>query len=528
MIRAAAEQAGMAGNDENKPGPRDRLAWAGRLLAPVAAVAVYMLLSDPGTGLEPDARVTAAVGTLMAILWMTEALPLPVTSLLPIVFFPVAGVLSISEATAPYANEIIFLFMGGFMLALAMQRWGLHHRIALHIVLIVGTRPRNLIAGFMIATAFLSMWISNSATTVLMLPIAVSIVTLVVNQLNRLGRLPDEVDTSIDAPEFARGVPVFATGLMLAVAYSASIGSLGTLIGTPPNLFMRAFLASRYGIEIGFGQWMLVGVPLAAVFLAIAWLLLTHVLYPPEIDSVPGGTELIRHQLTARGPMSRGERVVLVVFVLAASAWVLREPLTGWDWLVERVPWIANVTDPAIAVAAAIALFSIPIDVRRGQFALDWKSARELPWNVLILFGGGLSLATAVQASRLDAWIGQQVIGLQVLPVLILVAATTAVVILLTELTSNTATAATFLPILGGVALGIGVEPMLLVVPATLAASCAFMMPVATPPNAIVFGSGHVVIMQMVRAGIWLNLIGVALVTLVAFTLGSLVLGIQW
>jgi solute carrier family 13 (sodium-dependent dicarboxylate transporter), member 2/3/5 len=521
-------QGEMSDTEDTGLSARDRLAWAGRLGAPLAAIGVYALFAVFDSDLQPAGQATAAIGVLMAILWMTEALPLPVTSLLPIVLFPVTGVLTISEVTAPYANEIIFLFMGGFMLALAMQKWGLHRRIALHIVLVVGTRPRNLIGGFMIATAFLSMWISNTATTVLMLPIAVSIITLLLERLGSLRERPATDDEPDATPKFANAAPLFATGLMLAVAYSASIGSAATLIGTPPNLFMRAFLERTYGIEIGFGQWMLVGLPFAGVFLVIAWLLITRVLYPPEIKVIPGGDALIRGEMASLGPMSRGERVVLVVFSLTASAWVLREPLTNWSWLVERVPWIQGVSDPAIAIAAAVLLFSIPVNVRRQQFALDWDSARRLPWNVLILFGGGLSLAAAVQASGLDAWIGQHATAFEALPLVLLVAATVVVVVLLTELTSNTATAATFLPILSGVAIGIGIDAMLLVVPAALAATCAFMMPVATPPNAIVFGSGYLSIGQMVRAGIWLNLIAVVLIVLITFTLATIVLGIAW
>jgi solute carrier family 13 (sodium-dependent dicarboxylate transporter), member 2/3/5 len=512
--------------NQDNSGSGYALPWMGRILAPIASVAVYMLLD--GADISDAAQATAAIGILMAILWMTEAMPLPITSLLPIVLFPLAGVLDITEATAPYANEIIFLFMGGFMLALGMQRWGLHRRIALLIVVLVGTTPRRLIAGFMIATAFLSMWISNTATTVLMLPIAASIITVMIGQLQRESALPEDVDDSIEVPEFAAAAPSFATALMLGVAYGASIGSIGTLIGTPPNLFMRAFLDSAYGIQIGFGQWMLVGVPLATVFLIIAWFLLTRILYPPEVEYIPGGQAVIRSMLERMGPMSRGERIVLTIFVLTGFAWVFREPVTSWSWLVELAPWVTEITDPAIAIAAAIALFAIPVHPRKGEFVMTWEAAKELPWNVLLLFGGGLSLATAVQVSELDAWIGSQVSVLEFLPLVLLVAAATAIIILLTELTSNTATAATFLPILGGVALGIGVDPLLLVIPATLAASCAFMMPVATPPNAIVFGSGYIAIGQMVRAGVILNMISILLITLVLFTLAGWVFTIVY
>jgi solute carrier family 13 (sodium-dependent dicarboxylate transporter), member 2/3/5 len=370
--------------------------------------------------------------------------------------------------------------------------------------------------------------VSNTATTVLMLPIAASIIVLVIDQLKRRNELPDHVDESIDVPEFANRAPAFATGLMLAVVYSASIGSLGTLIGTPPNLFMRAFLESNYDIQISFGQWMLVGVPLALGFLLITWILLVFVLYRPEMKEIPGGDALVSRELAGLGPMSRAEQTVLFIFLLTATAWVLREPVTGWTWLTDRLPWVANITDATIAIAAAILLFIVPASYSDGEFIMDWATAKELPWNVLLLFGGGLSLAAAVQASGLDNWIGDQVSVLDYLPIILLVAISTGLIILLTELTSNTATAATFLPILGGVALGIGVDPLLLVIPAALAATCAFMMPVATPPNAIVFGSGYIAIGQMIRAGIVLNVISVTLITLVTFTIAGWVFSIVY
>jgi solute carrier family 13 (sodium-dependent dicarboxylate transporter), member 2/3/5 len=491
-------------------GGAETLAWVGRLAAPPLALAAYTLLPAED-GLTPAGRATAAVLVLMAVLWMTEAMPLPATALMPLVLFPVVGVLPIRETAAAYAHEVIFLLMGGFMIGRAMERWNLHRRLALGIVSVAGTRPTRLVAGFMVATAFLSMWISNTATVVLMLPIGLSIVALVAGDGGASG-LPSE-----------RVVP-FATCLLLGIAYAASIGSVGTVIGTPPNLFLKAFAEERFGIEIGFAQWMAVGVPLVAVFLPIAWLVLTRI-YPPGSGEIPGGRELIGSERAGLGPISRGEAVVLAVFVGAASAWVLREPLAGWAWFAERAPWIERVTDPGIAMAAALVLFAFPVHPRRGVFALDWEHARKLPWGVLILVGGGLSLAAAVQANGVDAWVGEVLAGLEALPTLALVAAIVTVVIFLTEVTSNTATAATLLPIVGGVAVAIGVAPLLLVVPAAVAASCAFMMPVATPPNAIVFASGHLTIGRMVRVGFWLNLIGVVLVTALAFTTATWVFG---
>ncbi|RMH28249.1 MAG: DASS family sodium-coupled anion symporter [Planctomycetota bacterium] len=486
-------------------------AWAGRLGAPVAGLAVFAALG--ASGLDHPARATAGVGVFMAILWMTEGLPLPATSLAPIALFPLFGVRSIREAAAPFAHELIFLFMGGFLLALAMEKWGLHRRIALRVMLLAGTRPRALVGSFMGASALLSMWISNSATAVMMLPIAVSVIALVDARLA-------EREPATRAPRRKDEVDRFAVSLLLGLAYGASIGGVATIIGTPPNTILVAYLSDEFGVRIGFGRWMALGVPFAAVFLVVTWALLTYVLHPPGIDRVPGGRDLIRGELRALGPMSRGEWSVFVVFMLTAGLWVFREPALSIGPVRERLWFLQRLTDPGVAMLAAGLLFAIPVDARRGVFVLDWRTAERLPWGVLLLFGGGLSLAGAVSATGLDVWIGGRVAGLGALPVWALVAAVVALVIFLTELTSNTATAATFLPILGGVALGVGADAATLVVPAAIAASCAFMMPVATPPNAIVFGSGRVRIGQMVRAGVVLNLIGIALVTVLALTLG--------
>ncbi len=496
-------------------------AWVGRFLGPVLALIAYFALSAGSEELSYAGVVTISVGILMATWWITEALPLPATSLLPIALFPLLGVVSIEDATSPYANDLIFLFLGGFMLALAMQRWGLHRRIALLTILAVGTKPVRVIGGFMLATAFLSMWVSNTATTMAMLPIGLSVLALVLSG--------DEDEPEMESAEgepaegfTGKGASNFATCLMLAIAYAASIGSLATIIGTPPNVFMVGFLESNYNISIGFGQWMLVGLPLAVVFLTVAWVVLTRFVYPPEIDQIAGGRELIRDQLTEMGPASRGEKVVLTVFALTVFFWVFREPLTN------IAPILGGLNDTTIAIIAAVALFAIPIDWRNGVFALDWQTAVRLPWGLLLLFGGGLSLAHAVQETGVDQWFGSLVSGLGWVPVILLVLIVVVMVILLTEMTSNTATTAAFLPILAGAAVGLNLNVLAFVIPAALAATCAFMIPVATPPNAIVFGSGHVTIVQMVRAGVWLNIIGVILVTLTVFTLASWVFGVSF
>ncbi|MFK5633733.1 MULTISPECIES: SLC13 family permease [unclassified Ornithinimicrobium] len=524
--------------EQQSPGERDpgleprasKVRWAGLATGLVAALLAYVLMGD----VAHPAKLTAATAVLMGIWWMTEALPIPVTALVPLIVFPVLGEASVNDVGASYGNNIIFLFMGGFMLALAMQRWNLHRRIALVTVRAMGTNPSMVVAGFMIATGFLSMWVSNTATAVMMLPIGVSVLMLVA----RLGvegdgsgdpdrELTEEDFARADAPEAdLRSDAVkdaviksnFGTALMLGIAYAASIGSLGTIIGTPPNTLLVGYLAENHDINVGFGQWMLVGVPLAVVFLVICWFLLTKVLFKPEIDEIPGGRQLMTREIKKLGRMSQGEIRVLALFVLAALAWV-SVPLIWED---------PPISDAGIAMAVALLLFLLPAGAARGVRLLDWDSAVELPWGVLLLFGGGLALSAQFGESGLTEVIGQQAEGLGGLPVVLLVLIFTAGIIFLTELTSNTATAATFLPVAGGVALGIGVDPMLLAIPVALAATCAFMLPVATPPNAIAFGSGYVTIPQMMKGGVWLNLIGIVLVTATVMTLAVMVFGIVY
>ncbi|MGP9837977.1 SLC13 family permease [Arthrobacter sp. 179] len=461
----------------------------GLFAGPVLAVVVFFLL--PGDLAQP-ARFTAAVATVMALWWMTEAIPLAATALLPLVLFPMLNVAGMGDAAAPYANPIIFLFMGGFMLALALQRWNLHRRIALATVLLVGTKPRQLIGGFMIATGFMSMWVSNTATAVMMLPIGMSVLALT-------ARMSDEKKVP----------PKFGIALMLGIAYSASIGSLGTVIGTPPNALMVGYLQQAHDIHVGFGQWMLVGVPMSVVFMAVAWYLLTFVIFKPEISEIPGGRQLISDEYKKLGRMNVGEKLVLAIFVLAAASWIT-VPLLWPDTSIE---------DAVIAMCVAVALFIIPANLRKGVPLLNWGSAKELPWDILLLFGGGLALSAQFTETGLSKWVGEQVDGLGFLPVVVLIAAVALIVLGLTELTSNTATAAAFLPLIGGVAVGLGLDPMLLVVPVAIAATCAFMLPVATPPNAIAYSSGYVEISDMLKAGIWLNVISLVLTTLTTMTL---------
>ena len=458
-----------------------------------AALFVVLLLLPAPAGLSPEGWRTAAVAVLMALWWMTEAIPITATALIPLALFPTLGVLEMPSAAAPYANHLIFLFMGGFLIATAMQKWNLHRRIALAIIATMGTSPRRLVFGFMTATAFLSMWISNTATAAMMLPIAIAV--------GEMFRPP------------GTGRYNFGLALMLGIAYSASIGGVATLIGTPPNAIFAAAASELLGVRIGFLEWMAVGLPVAAVFLPLAWLLLVRVLFPPG-ELAGDAASILADERAKLGPASRGEKSVAVVFVLTALAWVFRSPKTFGSFTVPGIQTLAPwVEDSTIAVAAAIVLFVLPVDWKRGVFALDWRSAKRIPWGVLTLFGGGLSLARAMDHSGLATWIGSGVAALHMIPAVALIALVAALFVFLTEVTSNTATATMAMPVMAGAAAGLGLAPLTLMATAALAASMAFMLPVATPPNAIVFGSGYLTIPQMARAGFWMNLIAIALTT---------------
>lgn len=392
--------------------------------------------------------------------------------------------------------------MGGFIIAIAMQTWDLHKRIALNIVNFVGVKPSSIIIGFIIASAFLSMWVSNTATALMMLPIAISVLQI--------------VNSERDASK----VPVtnFEIVLVLSIAYACNIGGIGTLIGTPPNALMAAFMLESFNVEIGFAEWMLVGVPLVIVLLPIMFLLLAKFIFPIKLKELPGGKTIITNQLKGLGKMSKAEFRVALVFGLTAFMWIIRPLLS------ETIP---GLSDAGIAITAGVVLFLLPSGERVSERILMWENLKELPWGILILFGGGLSLAMAITSSGLATWIGEAVSGLDALPLVLLVLLVIAIIVFLTEITSNTATAAAFLPILASSAIGIGQDPMLFVIPAAIAASCAFMLPVATPPNAIIYGSGKVTIPQMAKAGVWLNIIVSVILTLASYTLFAYVFGIE-
>ncbi|HET7275370.1 MAG TPA: DASS family sodium-coupled anion symporter [Longimicrobiaceae bacterium] len=483
------------------------LPW-GLLIGLILFVVVLLL---PIPGLSTGGQRVAAVTVLMATWWVTEAIPLPATGLLPIVLFPLFGVMSTGEATAPYANDLIFLFMGGFLLALAMQRWGLHRRIALGIVGRVGTGPRRLVLGFMIATGFLSMWVSNTATTVMMLPIGLAILAL--------------LEKTIPEEESGR----LGTALMLGIAYAASIGGVATLIGTPPNAVFAGAVSELTGRTVGFVDWMIVGLPLSIVMLLVAWVLLVHILFrlPSGGDGAGEAARLIESERASLGMMNRGEKVVAVVFTLTACAWLVRAPkeIAGFE-----IPGIGSyfplVSDSMIAIAAALVLFATPISLRERTFALDWEWASRIPWGVLLLFGGGLSLARGFGETDLSTWIGTRVEGLGALPPVLIFAAVAIIFIALSEFTSNTATATMAMPVMAGAGIGLGTDSVVLMATAALGSSLAFMMPVGTPPNAIVFGTGRVSIGEMMRAGFWLNLVSIILITFVAYSFLGAVFGV--
>ena len=454
-----------------------------------AIFAVMLWIGPPGE-LSVEAWRVAALTLLMATWWVSEALPLPVTAMLPMVMLPMLGVSSVESAAAPYANPLVFLFLGGFLLALAIQRWNLHRRIAITILSVSGRRPDLLIGGFMAATAGLSMWVSNTATAAMMLPIGLSVIALLEDQGGKIER-------------------DFILGLLIGIAFAANIGGMGTLIGTPPNALLAGFLSERQGLEIGFAQWMILGVPLALTLLAGTWWLLTHKVYQVRRQSMQGVSELIESQRKALGRISRGERRVAMIFALTALAWVCR-PLLQAVW-----PW-GELSDAGIALAAGVALFLVPVDWRRQQFLMEWQATRELPWGVLILVGGGLSLGVAIEDSGLSHAIALTLVDLAGWPIWSLIAVIATLTLLLSHVTSNTATAATLLPLMVSLALMLEVDPLLLAVPVALAASCAFMLPVATPPNAIIFGSERLRVTDMVYAGAWVTLFALPILVVVS------------
>lgn len=471
----------------------------GFVLGPL--LALLALVSPAPEGLSAEGWKVVALAAWMAVWWSTEAIPVPATSLIPLVYLPLAGVGSLSQASSPYANPVIFLLLGGFIIAMAMQRWHLHRRIALSIVTRAGDHPAALIGGFMAASAFLSMWISNTATTLMMVPIALGVAEAVAGE---------------DEPH-----PTFTVALLLGVAYAASIGGIGTIVGTPPNLLVKGYLLETMGVDISFVQWMAFGVPVVLLMVPAAWYVLTHWAFRIDSAGSGHGAQIVREELAAIGRITVPERRTAMLFVVVAAAWICRP-------LIMQIPGLAGLSDMGIAVAGAVAVFVVPSGSSedKGSFLLDWDWAVRLPWGVILLFGGGLSLAAAVANTGLAIWLGDALAVLTTFHLFVLMLALVTMVIFLTEMTSNTATVAALLPVLGAIALSGNYDPILLAAPAALAASCAFMLPVATAPNAIIFSGGHVTIPHMVRAGFRLNLLGIAIVTGVSYALVPMIFGI--
>ncbi|MBN1348118.1 SLC13/DASS family transporter [candidate division KSB1 bacterium] len=494
---------------ERYPDFRTIAFWAGPVIA-LLFISAFDL--DPE---HPAVTRTAAVAIWMALWWITEVIPLAATALLPLVLFPIMNILPGKQVAPQYFNHIIVLFLGGFIVAIAMQRWQLHKRIALKMMLWIGVSPSRIILGFMSATAFLSMWISNTATTMMMIPIALAVIS--------------KMDDLFDAPTVSR----FSIGLLLGIAYSASLGGMATLIGTPPNLiFVRMFEMHFPGAPtITFAQWMLFATPLALCFFIILWLLLVRLFAPPastrEIDE-----HFFENEYARLGPITFEETIVLIDFVLLGLLWLTRNGIQvgsfnfpGWAAL---FPDGNAIDDGTVAITMALFLFLIPSKRAPGTHIMDWTSVKELPWNIVLLFGGGFALAAGFKESGLSSWIGSHLTSLDTLPIFLVIIILCGMLTFLTEVTSNTATANMIMPILASIGVAIKLNPLVLMIPAALSVSCAFMLPVATPPNAIVFGTQRLKVSDMARVGIILNLIGMILIALAVYIWGKWVFDIQF
>ncbi|MEN1967278.1 DASS family sodium-coupled anion symporter [Lentibacillus sp. N15] len=480
--------------------------WIGLFAGPILFILTLLFFSPEGLS-KPGLAVLAST-IWIAIWWMTEAIPIPATSLLPIILFPLTNGLDLGATTSSYGSDTIFLFMGGFMVALAMEKWNLHKRIALAIISVIGTNMNLIVLGFMVATGFLSMWISNTATAMMMVPIGLAITYQVADALKD--------NPSIDTSEGNFG---FGKALMLGIAYSASLGGIATLIGTPPNAALHGVLKKMYDIDLSFATWMLFGVPVAWIFILFTWIYLVKIAFPQKVKALPGGKRIIQSEKDKLGGASYEEKAVFVVFIITALAWITR------SFVLVKIN--ANIDDAIIAMTAAIVLFIIPSKNKKGDFLLDWNTAVKLPWGILLLFGGGLAIAAGFTESGLSEWIGKQLAGLEGMNIIVVLLIVAGLVIFLTEITSNTATANMMYPIMAALAVALGIHPYAVMIAAGVASSCAFMLPVATPPNAVVFGSGYLRIPDMAKAGFALNIFGIILVTAAVYILIPLVWGID-
>lgn len=481
------------------------------IVGPILGLLTFFLLPESYTNASGsvvpfsyEGRACLGVTVWMAVWWFTEALPIAATAMIPLVAYPLFQITSAKEAMSNYASGTIFLFLGGFLIAAGIHRWHLDRRIALMTLRFFGTKPNQMVLGLMSATAFLSAWVSNTATAAMMVPIAIAVLGVVRST---------QTSEVIGKDEHNFGVCV-----LLAIAYAASIGGMATLIGSPPNGIFARFYEQTYGTTVSFTEWMIVGVPVTLIMLPVCYLLLTKVLFPTNLPGIPGGKEWVKNELRKLGAMSRGEKIVLSVFAVAAVLWIFGPVIRGLE--INGAYPLKPLSDTTIAMAAGLILFIIPVDAKRGIHALDWHSAKDvIAWDVLLLFGGGLTMAAAIQSTGAAALVGAQASALAGFGEVTMIAGVATLVTFATEVTSNTALAATMMPLIAAAAETLKVAPEGLLYATAIAASCAFMMPVATPPNAIVFGTGRLRIGEMIKAGFWLNVLGVIIVTLVCVLL---------
>jgi sodium-dependent dicarboxylate transporter 2/3/5 len=468
----------------------------GLFLGPLLFLLFYFII--PAGFISPNAFKVFALASWVICWWVTEAIPFPVTALLPLILFPLIGVMPISQSVLPYANPIIFLFMGGFFLALALEKHRLHERIALNLIKITGTSGNGIILGFMLATAFLSMWISNTATAMMMMPIALSVTRLVITSKEEIknGRQSGERN--------------FALGLMLAVGYAATLGGLATIIGTPPNVVFVGLLNEFNGQKISFGQWMLVGVPAMIILLTLNYLIVTKILFPNKLNKIEGSDDLIKNKLQELGRIRKEEKLVLTIFTITSCFWIFQQ---GINYLIGN----EVLNDTNIAMAGGVTMFIVPTNLKSMTFLLAWRDTKNMEWGILILFGGGLCLADGLNKAGIIQAVGNWIVGqteFNMWFILILITVTVA----LSEMMSNVALVNIFVPVVFGIAQGLNINPILLALPVTLAASIGFMLPIATPPNAIVFSSGYIHIRDMMRAGVLLNIASIIVIWIFSLT----------
>ena len=453
-----------------------------------------------------ESKYVLACTAWVVVWWLSEAVPIAITSLMPLILFPMFSIAPVREVSSFYANPIIFLFVGGFIIALAMEKWNLHKRIALNIIKVTGTNQRQILLGFIFATGGLSMWISNTATTMMMLPIALSIIS----QLEKILESSKLADSSGGN---------FGKAIVISIAFAASIGGMATIIGSPTNLILVEGVRQLYGYEIPFDLWFFVGFPLVLVLLGILWWHFSYNVFKLSKEQVQGASTVVENELKGLGKMSQEEKAVALIFGLVAIAWIFRPPLLS--------PIFPAINDTMIALIGAVCLFLIPSKQTRGQFLMDWSYAKRLPWSVILLFGGAFAVAGSFSSSGLTIWLGGRMTALEVLPYFLILLAVVAFVNYLTELTQNMATCTLMIPVLAALSSSIGVHPLGLMTGMTIAASCAFMMPIATAPNAIIFGSGQIKMKDMFRAGFMLNLFSIILITLFIYYLLPIVWNID-